>query len=256
MAVRIARRPGVELEAAPALTLGLRTHTEALSLSYAPRFVLRDVDLRPVFEALHGLSLAASTRDRRTTLSALAEASYGTTTTTALTLAAPASAEAAAAQSIPDGGTIAYAASRVGAGVTHAVTRRLALRAFGEGQMSGGANDSGRALIPQQMGPPADPRRGRRADAPRSRGHGPGGLVCVVLDGRRGGGGRARRDLPARVEPAHDDVARRGPRGHVEPAHGRRRGDTRSLPDGRGGGSTGALRASGSRRASRSLSVR
>lgn len=144
---------GVELEAAPTAVFGLRTRTDELSLTYAPRFVVRDVDLRPVFEALHGLSLAASTRDRRTVLSAFADASYGTTTTTALALATPTDTEAAAAQSIPDGGTIAYAASRVGLGVTHAASRRLALRGSVEEQVSGGANDVGRALIPQQTGP-------------------------------------------------------------------------------------------------------
>ncbi len=147
------RAPVMELEAAPSAILRFEKRDYRLSLAYAPRFTLRQTDLRAAFDALHTGSLAATWRGRRAEVSALGDVTYGTASFTSVALQMPSAEASAPLQRFPEGGAIAYTSARAGVAVTYQATRRLVLRGTGEGLASGGADDASRALIPLQIGP-------------------------------------------------------------------------------------------------------
>lgn len=145
-------QPVAEAEIAPSAILRYQAHAYRLSLTYAPRFTIRQIETGAAFEPLNGGSLEVGWRGRRAAVSATGDATYGTASFTSIALQTPAP-EGGTLQRFPQGGSVAYASARASVAVTYQATRRLALQITGEGAASGGADAPSRVRIPFQVGP-------------------------------------------------------------------------------------------------------
>lgn len=146
--------PVMDVQATPAATLRARSPAWEAALGYAPRFTLRQVDLRASFEMLHAGTASASWRGRRATFEAHADGAYGTESFSSLALQA--STGAPPIQRLPATARVSYASLRAGASVAWAASRRWKLTAGVDFLLSGGVDDPSRAAVPFQSGPRAE----------------------------------------------------------------------------------------------------
>lgn len=145
--------PVLEVEATPSATLLLRSRSWDLSLGYAPRLTLRQLDVSGAFEALQTGTLGLSWHGRRTVLSVHGDATYGTQRFTSLDLQSALPEGSSSIQRLPAAVPLAYMSARGGAIVTHTPAPRWALDGAFEYSVAGGTDAASRAVVPLQSGP-------------------------------------------------------------------------------------------------------
>lgn len=140
-----------DVEATPSAHLLSRSRAWEVDLRYAPRLLLRQVDLGTSFEVLHRAALAASWRGPRSFVTARADGVYGTESF--VSLVPEAAAGAPPVEQLPAISRFTYASLRAGAAVTHAASRRWTLTGELQLQLRGGVDEAARAIVPMQVGP-------------------------------------------------------------------------------------------------------
>jgi hypothetical protein len=151
--------PSVDVATTPDVRMVLASPRTAFTLDYAPRLTawdINDVGVRPLW--LHSGSARLEWRDDRTTLSLGQDASYGATNFAALTYAPTPEGTPPMpprVDVIPTPQIIQFESSTTTLG-TRVEGRRWEFRSIAGYQLSGGADDAARLLIPLQKGPLAE----------------------------------------------------------------------------------------------------
>ncbi len=145
--------PVFDVEATPAARLSLRSRGWDGTLGYAPRFTLRQTDLRASFEVFQAGALTLTWAAPRTAAILRAAGTYGTESFASLALRSPEPDSSPQLDRLPETIRVEYASLAAGATVTHAASRRWRLRGTVEYVLSGGVDEPSRARVPFQLGP-------------------------------------------------------------------------------------------------------
>jgi len=144
--------PALNAETVPSIGLSLETHTTALTLSYAPRFALTDLQLGLFPSNLQNGFVDLSWHARRVRIALSEYASYGTLNYSSLQF--PASAAPGALRVDPLlRRIVSYEGTSTALALVLTPERRWSLRFALSYSLSGAANDADRDVLPLYYGP-------------------------------------------------------------------------------------------------------
>ena len=148
--------PSVDIATTPEARLGLASPRTVVSLAYTPRLTLWDVNDAGVRATwLHAGSARVDWHDQNTTLSLQQDGSYGALSFAALSFPPGAEGAPPRVDVLPSSQIIQFESSSTTIG-SHVEGRRWDFRSNVGYQLSGGADDAARLVVPLQTGPLAD----------------------------------------------------------------------------------------------------